>query len=128
MTASDSQAEVLYTARTLYDQQPSWAEFYREIMGLHGIVRHAFPSREALEHFEQSNAYLEIQRMLTALRENRAADNDPEEPTRVITVRLPKSLHEALRVEAHEHHTSMNKLCISKLLRLIDHEMIPDET
>ena len=43
----------------------------------------------------------------------------------VITVRLPESLHESLRIEAHEHHTSMNKLCISKLLQLIEENMIP---
>ena len=53
---------------------------------------------------------------------------DEEEPTRVITVRLPKSLHEALRVEAHEHQTSMNKLCISKLLQFIDGDKVPTET
>ena len=49
------------------------------------------------------------------------------EPTKVITVRMPKSLHEALRAEAHEHQTSMNKLCISKLLQFIDNEFVPDE-
>ena len=53
---------------------------------------------------------------------------DDAEPTRVITVRLPKSLHEALRVEAHEHRTSMNKLCISKLLQFIDGQQVPAET
>lgn len=50
-----------------------------------------------------------------------------EEPTRVITVRLPRSLHEALRAEAHIHQTSMNKLCISKLLQLIDDALVPNE-
>jgi predicted HicB family RNase H-like nuclease len=50
---------------------------------------------------------------------------NPDEPTRVITVRLPKCLHEALRAEAHEHRTSMNKLCISKLLQFIDEGMVP---
>ena len=46
----------------------------------------------------------------------------------MVTVRIPRSLHEALRVEAHEHCTSMNKLCISKLLQFIDKEMVPTET
>ena len=46
----------------------------------------------------------------------------------MITVRLPKSLHEALRDEAHEHRTSMNKLCISKLLQFIDSEQVPTES
>ena len=46
----------------------------------------------------------------------------------MITVRLPKSLHESLRAEAHEKRTSMNKLCISKLLQFIDTDLVPTET
>ena len=34
-------------------------------------------------------------------------------------------MHEALRIEAYEHRTSMNKLCISKLLQFIDTENVP---
>ena len=45
----------------------------------------------------------------------------------MITVRLPKSMHESLRTEAHDLRTSMNKLCISKLLQVIGEEMIPNE-
>ena len=51
-----------------------------------------------------------------------------EHNLRDITVRLPRSMHEMLRVEAHEHRTSMNKLCISKLLQLIDGTGVPTET
>jgi len=36
-------------------------------------------------------------------------------------------LHESLRHEAHERHTSMNKLCISKLLQIVDRELVPVE-
>ena len=75
----------------------------------------------------RATAYQEIQQMLTKLREQGPVATDPAEPTRVITVRLPKSLHEALRAEAHEHRTSMNKLCISKLLQFIDGQMVPSE-
>jgi hypothetical protein len=38
----------------------------------------------------------------------------------MITVRLPKSLHEALQAEAHVHRVSMNRLCITKLLQVVD--------
>ncbi|MEM1304746.1 MAG: hypothetical protein AAGG46_07605, partial [Planctomycetota bacterium] len=55
-----------------------------------------------------------------------AADAETE-PTRVITVRLPKSMHEYLRTEAHDLRTSMNKLCISKLLQVIEQDLIPTE-
>jgi predicted HicB family RNase H-like nuclease len=37
------------------------------------------------------------------------------EAERVITVRMPASLHEALRAEAHGQHTSMNQLAVAKL-------------
>ena len=127
MTTAERQEEVQRTAETLYSRTPDWVTFYREIFGLHGTIRHAFPTRDSLSEFEQTDAYLRIQHMLARLREQRSADANQEEPTRVITVRLPKSLHEALRIEAHEFHTSMNKLCVSKLLQFIDGEMIPSQ-
>jgi predicted HicB family RNase H-like nuclease len=46
----------------------------------------------------------------------------------VITVRLPQSLHEALKDEAHAHRTSMNQLCISKLLQFIDGDFVPNDS
>ena len=61
------------------------------------------------------------------MREKRSSVDSENEPTRVITVRLPKSMHEYLRTEAHDLHTSMNKLCISKLLQVIGEDMIPNE-
>ena len=61
------------------------------------------------------------------LREQRNATDTESEPTRVITVRLPKSMHEYLRTEAHDLRTSMNKLCISKLLQVIEQDLIPAE-
>ncbi len=71
--------------------------------------------------FEQSNEFAEIQKMVAGLR-TRKAGSGKNEPTRVITVRLPESLHEALKAEASDHNTSMNKLCISKLLQVLVEE------
>ncbi len=67
----------------------------------------------------------EVQQMLTRLRERGCEGGIPAESIRVITVRLPGALHDALKDEAHDHRTSMNKLCISKLLRLIDNQFVP---
>ena len=120
--------EVHRLAREKFSASPDWVTFFREVLGLHGIVRRMFSTREALSDFEQTAEYTQIQQMLTKLRQpGNAPPDETEEPTRVITVRLPKSLHEALRSEAHEHQTSMNKLCISKLLQFIDNEMVPAE-
>ena len=125
---SEQRQDVFRVADEIYQQRPSWVTFFREVLGVDGIVRQAYSTPEALAQFEQTPEYQKIQQMLAKLREN---DSDlpggPREPTRVITVRLPKSLHESLRAEAHDRRTSMNKLCISKLLQVIDEELVPAE-
>ena len=113
-------------AAEMFQQQPDWVTFFREVLGVDGLVRKLFASPEDLAAFEKTPEYSEIQQMLARLRE-RGALAEGKEPTRVITVRLPKSLHESLRAEAHDRKTSMNQLCISKLLQVINGEFVPDE-
>jgi hypothetical protein len=111
----------------LVRQGADWVTFYREVLGVEGIVRRLYATPEQLAAFEQTEECARIQQMLAKLRETKGRGPAPEdeEPTRVITVRLPKSLHEALRDEAHQRKTSMNKLCISKLLQIVDGDLIP---
>ncbi|MEX0938767.1 MAG: toxin-antitoxin system HicB family antitoxin [Pirellulales bacterium] len=117
--------EVLQVASNLYRQKPDWVTFFREVLGIRGIVRQHFTDEE-LPAFEQSREYREIQAMLSVLREQSGGPTEDKEPTRVITVRLPKSLHESLQTQAHERQTSMNKLCISKLLQVIGDPLAAD--
>ena len=129
--AGERGQEVWKMANQLYQQNPDWVTFFREVLGLNGYVRQAFHTRDELDGFEQSKQYEQVQVMLAKLRERNSSAKQPcssFEPTRVITVRLPKSLHESLRAEAHEKRTSMNKLCISKLLQFIDTDLVPTET
>lgn len=120
--------EVFATASSLYAGSPDWATFFRQVMGVGGLIRTAFPIPQDLEVFEKSDQYQEIQEMLAKLREKTGVEIPDQEPTKVITVRLPKCLHESLRSEAHERKTSMNKLCISKLLQIIDGKLVPTDT
>ena len=114
-------------AAEMYQQQPDWITFFREVLGVDGLIRKLFVSPEELAAFEKTEEYAEIQQMLARLRERSGANADGKEPTRVITVRLPKSLHESLRAEAHDRKTSMNQLCISKLLQVIDGDFVVSE-
>lgn len=119
--------EVLRVARSLYKQRPDWVTFFREVLSVDGIARQTLGGPEEFEAFEQSEAHDEIQTMIADLR-IRGGDMGPaKEPVRVITVRLPKSLHETLRNEAYERKTSMNKLCISKLLQVVRDQQLEDE-
>lgn len=121
-----SREEVFRVATELFRQEPDWVTFFREVLGLDGIIRQAYSSPEELAEYEASEEYNQIQQMLAKLREQRGRAS--VEPTRVITVRMPKSLHEALRAESHARHTSMNELCISKLLQVVDDTLVPTES
>ena len=110
-----------------FGKQPDWVVFFREILGVDGIVRKLFTSQEEMAEFEQSAQFAEIQQMVAKLREKSGPTEQGKEPTRVITVRLPASLHESLKVEAHDRRTSINQLCISKLLQVIDGQLVPAE-
>lgn len=113
--------KVLQVARQLHQGKPDWVTFFRETLGVNGAARSVFPTQDEYVKFEQSNEFSEIQKLVANLRTRRVGGKN--EPTRVITVRLPESLHEALKAEANDHNTSMNKLCISKLLQvLVDNE------
>jgi predicted HicB family RNase H-like nuclease len=125
MGSVDRKQEVYRVACDLFQAGPDWVTFFREVLGVDGIVRKVFSTPEQMEQFEASNEYAEIQQMLAKLRERTVAEESDREPTRVITVRMPKSLHESLRHEAHSRRTSMNKLCISKLLQVIAEDLIP---
>jgi len=115
-------------ATELFEKETTdWATFFREVLGVNGIVHRTYPTPETLAEFEKTPQYQDIQQMLSKLREKNAQVPVSDEPTRVITVRLPKSLHESLRAEAHNRQTSMNQLCISKLLQIIDQQFVPAE-
>jgi predicted HicB family RNase H-like nuclease len=124
---TEKNQQILQTARQLYESEPDWVTFFREILGVDGIVRRHFTRLEDLNSFEKSSEYEQIQKWLVKLREQKSATDTESEPTRVITVRLPKSMHEYLRTEAHDLRTSMNKLCISKLLQVIEQDLIPTD-
>lgn len=49
---------------------------------------------------------------------NAAIADGAKEPQRSIMVRLPKSLHEALKSAAHEREKSLNQHCIDLLVKL----------
>lgn len=119
--------QVLAAARQLAERDLDWVTFFREVLGVDGLARKAFPTFDELTDFEKSEEYQAIQHIIVKLREKKGAADSDSEPTRVITVRLPKSMHEYLRTEAHDLRTSMNKLCISKLLQVVEQDMIPAE-
>lgn len=121
-TTDHAAAAVLEVAERLHAMRPEWVVFFREVLGVDGIVRRTFNTADALIRFECSTQYARIREMLDDLRD---ADRDrpaEREAQRVITVRMPSALHETLKAEADGMRVSINTLCIAKLMKLIDAE------
>jgi predicted HicB family RNase H-like nuclease len=120
---------VLQVAERLYAMDPEWIIFFREVLGVGGIVRRTFSDPDALARFECSPHYARIREMLDALRTRQRQGQEPveRETQRVVTVRMPRSLHESLKAEAGDLRVSINTLCISKLMRSLD-ELTATET
>ncbi len=121
----DAQA-ILEVAERLFAAEPDWIVFFREVMGLDGIVRRTFQTPDSLMRFECSAEYARIREMLDALRQRQQEKTPVREAQRVVTVSMPMSLHETLKAEAQEMNVSINKLCISKLLKLLDESACRD--
>jgi hypothetical protein len=106
----------LRVAEDLMAQRPDWVTFFRLVLGCEGVVPRLFPTPAARSAFEHTDAGAAIRGMLADLRQRASWGEKGRETTRVITVRLPSSLHGSLLDEAHNRATSLNQLCVSKLL------------
>ncbi len=109
-------------ARSIFSADKDWSVFYREVLGNDGIVSKMHPDPQDRAEFEKTPVYAELKRMLEEIRQRNGQRASTEDATRVITVRLPKALHEALKTEAYQRQTSMNQLCITKLLKELEAE------
>lgn len=119
--------EICQVAEALYEQRPGWLEFFDAVLGLEGIARRAYPEPEQFNRFKLTGEYRRIQELLDDLRRKGGTELPPPEDVKVITVRLPKSLHDSLKAEAHEQRVSMNKLCIAKLLQQLQEAQQAEE-
>ena len=116
---------VQQVAAELFGVAPTWTAFYRETLGVEGVSHRVFCDSEEYRKYEESEAHSKILEMLTVLRSRDLPDSDPNEPQRMITVRIPKSLHDSICREANDLGVSVNKLCITRLVQRVDLGMLP---
>src|SRR6476619_6200327 len=84
--------QVLRFAEALFEKNPDWVTFFREILGVNGVVSKLYPKVEDMDEFERSEANTRVQYLITRLRE-RPDEGQNRVPQRMITVRLPAPLH-----------------------------------
>lgn len=127
-SSAEKRRLVFETATELFGVAPTWTAFYRETIGGGGVARALFADSDEAREYECSDEHAKVLEMLTVLRSRDLPENDPHEQQRMITVRIPKSLHDAICDEANELAVSVNKLCISRLLQKVDPTMIPSSS
>jgi len=116
---------VQQVAAELFGVAPTWTAFYRETLGVDGVAHRIFCEAEEYRSYECSESHTKVLEMLTVLRSRDLSDCDPNETQKMITVRIPKSLHDRICEEANELDVSVNKLAITRLLQRVDMSMLP---
>lgn len=120
-------SKALSLAMECFASAEDWIAYFRDVLGNNGVLRRLFPTTELLDRFQATEEYASIQRMLGDLRlqAHRNPDVVLSESYKVVTLRIPKCLHDSLRSEAFARETSMNQLCISKLVQLVEQKLVP---
>lgn len=110
--------EVLAFAEQRASEAADWIELSNVLFGVGGKATLAFPTESERTAFCKTDEY----KRLLALLDELPAPASKEivelaaSANGAISVRLPRSVHAALLVEAKAEGVSLNQLCLSKLL------------
>lgn len=111
LSTADSRGDVIEYARLRFRAAPNWLQFVADVRN---YCEQTLGPDEARRLFLDP-AFREVHGLVVQL----AMQRQGPRWHRMITVRLPRELHEALKEEATGVDTSLNRLCIAKLLRPI---------
>ena len=117
--------QVARHATELFAVSPTWASFYREVLGCSGVARVLFPDAMSYERFEGSEQFGQLMEMLKVLRSQDLPENDPTEPQRMVTIRMPRAMYDVLCAEANAMSISVNKLCVTRIIQRLDRSLVP---
>lgn len=68
-TAEERGLQVLRVAAEIYERDPSWVTFFRDVLGIEGVVAQTYPTPELRAAFERTSTYQRLLEMLARLRE-----------------------------------------------------------
>ncbi len=119
--------QTLLLAEEAFAKTGSWVVFFRAVLGVGGVVQTLFLDLDERRRFIDGPEHAALHEMLAAVRSQDTSKANAAEPERMITIRIPKSLHELLVDEAKGCNLSINKLCISKLLQPANDRFVPEQ-
>jgi predicted HicB family RNase H-like nuclease len=106
-------AEALQVARAAAKKIRQWQDLHNHLFGVFGQM---FPTRADRLAFSQTEESRQIHELLAErLKETGIPQAPVSESSGAFNLRLPKSLHAALVLEAEREGVSLNQLCVAKL-------------
>ncbi|MEX0712808.1 MAG: toxin-antitoxin system HicB family antitoxin [Pirellulales bacterium] len=111
------EAEILDSARDVAASVDTWADLSNALFDPeHGLVARAYPTRDERERFLKTDEYQAIRRLINDAKHRTGliAGATPKKSGKFV-VRLPRTLHAALEIEAEEEGVSLNQLVLTKL-------------
>jgi hypothetical protein len=114
--------DILKAAEEAAAVAANWADLSNALFDpVDGLVAKAYPTREDRAAFVKSDAYRQIQKLISDARGRTGLINGsiPTKSGRFV-VRVPKSMHAALEQEASAEGVSLNQLVVAKLAIPLD--------
>ena len=110
--------EVLEFARQRADTATDWLELSNALYSVGGKATTLFPTETERTAFFQTEEYKQILALMDSLPQPKLKGfvKMVETANGAISVRLPRSVHAALLVEAEAEGVSLNQLCTAKLI------------
>jgi predicted HicB family RNase H-like nuclease len=112
--------ELLQQAKEWAKDSRDWIELHNRIFGVGGLAGQLFPTQPERTEFAKTKAFQEIQSLM-----DDEYDEEPDPKHRVaeamprasgkFNLRIPRSLHAALILEAEDEGVSLNQLVLAKL-------------
>src|SRR5438876_175790 len=118
MSIERKATRVLEQARQLAAKVGSWADFSAALFDYStGLVPRTFPDERERQAFFDSPQNEEISSILIALMKKYGVVGgaNPQEKSGKFVVRVPKTIHRKLEVEAKAEGVSLNQLAVTKL-------------
>ena len=108
--------KLLEAARALADQAQTWADLSNALFDPdEGLLAKAYRKRADREKFSKTREFEAIQDLISAARERTGLIEGATPKSGKFLVRLPKTLHAELEVEAQKEGVSLNQFVVTTL-------------
>lgn len=108
--------ELLQKVKLWAQEGGTWVDLHNKIYGVGGLAGDLFPTEKDRLEFSRTDTFREIQAIMDSMMdaEKPVAAKMPSANGKIL-VRIPRSLHAALLLEAEAEGVSLNQLVLAKL-------------